>query len=139
MQLLTQAGDLGPKWFHVALRAMVLMADSKDRLKSGQIAEAIGEDPTFIRKILAELANAGLVETYGGRYGGYGLAKEPDAITVKDVYKAFETAAPAPHWYVKSTGSELFISLIISKAEENFQAVLGNFTIADILREKSGS
>lgn len=135
MQLLTQSGDLGPKWFHVALRALVLMAASNAILKSNQIAEAIGEDPTFIRKILAELANAGLVETYGGRYGGYSLAKEAETITVKDVYKAFETAPPTPHWSVKSTGSELYISLIVSKAEENFQAVLGKFTLADILKE----
>ncbi|MDF2513978.1 MAG: Rrf2 family transcriptional regulator [Herbinix sp.] len=55
MQLFIQSGDLGPKWFHVAIRAMVLMADSEVLLKSNHIAELLGEDPTTIRKILSML------------------------------------------------------------------------------------
>ena len=136
MQLLTQSGDLGPKWFHVALRTMVLMADSKTTLKSNEISALIGEDPTFIRKILSGLANANLVQSHGGRYGGYCLAKEPHTITVKEVYKALGTTPPTPDWSVKSTGSEMFISLMVLKAEEKFQSVLESYTIADILKQR---
>lgn len=138
MQILMQSGDLGPKWFHVALRAMVLMAESNTLLKSNYIAELIGEDPTALRKILGKLTKANIVKVQGGRYGGYCLEKEPSEITVKNVYKAFQTAS-TPYWSVPSTGSELFISLIISKAEEEFQSCLQNFTIEDILNYKSKS
>jgi DNA-binding IscR family transcriptional regulator len=34
---------------------------------------------------------------------------------------------------VTSTGSEYFISLIITKAEKEFQGVLANFTIDELL------
>lgn len=136
MQLLLQSGDLGPKWFHVALRAMVLLAESNMKLKSNYIAETIGDDPTFVRKILAKLAKADFVQTHGGRYGGYSLEKNPGSITVKNIYTALGTTPPIPYWSVQSTGSEVFISLIISKAEEEFQSVLDNYTIEDILKHK---
>lgn len=137
MQLLIQSGDLGPKWFHVALRALVLMAEQKSMVKSNQLAEAIGEDPTFVRKILAKLAKEELVKTFGGRYGGYVLEKDPHSITVLHVYQALSSSDMIPHWSVPSTGSELFISLIISKAEERFQSTLADYTIADILLHKT--
>lgn len=139
MQLIVQSGDLGPKWFHVALRAIVLIADSNMMLKSKHIAETIGEDPTFVRKILAKLAKANIVKTHGGRYGGYSLEKHPGTITVKKIYNVLGSTPPTPFWSVQSTGSEAFISLIISKAEDEFQSVLNNFTIEDILKHKMKS
>lgn len=138
MQIMIQSGDLGPKWFHVALRAMVLIAESDTLLKSNHVAEILGEDPTALRKILAKLVKVNLVKAQGGRYGGYYLEKDPNEITVMDIYKAFETP-PTPYWSVPSTGSELYISLIISKAEEQFQSSLQNYTIKDILNYKSNS
>lgn len=56
MQLIIQAGGLGPKWFHVTLRTLILLASSESMLKSHYIAERLGEDPTFVRKILSKLA-----------------------------------------------------------------------------------
>jgi Rrf2 family protein len=136
MQLITQSGDLGPKWFHIALRALAYMGQSSDQRQSGKIAEILGEDPTFVRKILAKLAKAGLVATQGGRYGGYRLNKHPRDITVLSVYKAFETYPQTTISSVPSTGTEVFISLLISKAEEQFQSILANYTIEDIIKNR---
>ncbi|PGD95533.1 hypothetical protein COM49_27355 [Bacillus pseudomycoides] len=69
MQLIIQAGDLGPKWFHVALRTLVLLTSSESMLKSHYIAERLGEDPTFVRKILSKLAYADYVKSHGGDIG----------------------------------------------------------------------
>ena len=135
LQLILQSGDLGPKWFHVALRAMVLLARSENLLKSHYIAEIIGADPTFVRKILIQLSRTDLVVSHGGRYGGYALKQEPSKITVGDVYRVLGTTPPTPHWTVPSTGSELFISLIISKAEEEFQSILDRYTIEDLVKQ----
>lgn len=136
MQLFIQSGDLGPKWFHIALRAMALMANSDAILKSNHISELLGEEPTNVRKILSKLSKADLVQAYGGRYGGYGLKRKPNEITVKNVYNAFE-ASPTPYTAVPSTGTELMISLIISKAEDQFQSSLNDYTISDIIKYKS--
>jgi Rrf2 family protein len=134
--MVVQSGDLGPRWFHVAIRAVVLMAGTESKLKSNYIAELLGEDPTAVRKILSKLAKAELVMPHGGRYGGYSLKKTPEEITIKDIYHAFENTPPLPYWEVPSTGSELYISMIIAKAEEEFQSVLKGYTIKDILKLK---
>lgn len=136
MQLIIQAGDLGPKWFHVALRTLVLLASSECMLKSHYIAEQLGEDPTFVRKILAKLAKSEYVKSHGGRYGGYSINSSPDEITIKDVYRALGDSSPTPFYTVPSTGVEYFISQIIEKAERCFQEELNEFTIQDLLDMK---
>lgn len=137
MQLLIQSGDLGPKWFHVALRAIVLMAESNELLKSNVIAETLGEDATFVRKILAKLAEQDYVQAHSGRYGGYCLNKAPAQITMQDIYSVLGNDNETPYWSVPSTGSERFISMIIAKAEKTFQSVLADYTIQDILDNRS--
>lgn len=136
MQLLVQSGDLGPKWFHLAIRAIVLLSEADSLVKSGKIAEQLGGDPSVLRKILSKLANAGLVITTAGRYGGYSLKRLPSDITIKDIYMAFESDDPVPYWSVPSTGTELYISQIVSKAEQQFQQTLADFTVADLLMFK---
>lgn len=136
MQLVALAGDLGPKWFHVAIRALVLIAQSKDILTSTQIAERLGCESTFLRKILVRLAQSNLVISYPGRYGGYSLGKPASEIKVLDAYQALVTTAPTPYYSVTSTGSEYFISLIITKAEKAFQSTLGDFTIEELLNNE---
>jgi len=127
MQLVTLVGDLGPKWFHVALRALVLIARSRDILTSTQIAESLGSE------ILARLAKNNLVVSYPGRYGGYSLGKPASDIKVLDVYAALVNTTPTPYYSVPSTGSEYYISLIITKAEKAFQSVLSDFTIEELI------
>ncbi|MFP7494736.1 Rrf2 family transcriptional regulator [Terribacillus saccharophilus] len=137
MQLLNQAGDLGPKWFHVSLRILVLLTDSNTLIKSNQIAEQLKEDATFIRKILAKFVEQKYVEAKGGRYGGYQLIKNPKEITFKNVYLIVGNPQIVPYWSVPSIGAEQFISLVISKAERDFQDVLESYTLQDILDNKN--
>jgi len=132
MQLFAQIGDLGPNWFHVSLRTLVLLAGSNDLMKSHVIAEILGADPTFVRKILKRLSKSGIVLAQGGRRGGYSLAKESDSITVGDVYRALSGETITNPLSVKPTGTESFIAMIVSKAEKRFKAQLDTHTIRDI-------
>jgi Rrf2 family protein len=135
LQLLIQSGDLGPSWFHVSLRALVLLSKSDSLMKSHVIAEALGVDTTYIRKILASLSKAQLVTTVSGRYGGYALSKKASDITVGDVYRASGKGQTTPYWSVPKTGTEKMISMILAKAEEQFQSVLNSYTIEDVAQQ----
>jgi|WetSurMetagenome_2_1015567.scaffolds.fasta_scaffold382987_2 Rrf2 family protein len=132
MQLFTQISDLGPNWFHVALRTLVLLAGSKDLMKSHVIADILGADPTFVRKILKRLARDGIVLAQGGRSGGYSLAKNSNTITVGDVYRSLSGGNTTNPLSVKPTGTESFIAMIVSRAETQFKAQLDTHTIRDI-------
>ncbi|MFL0582835.1 Rrf2 family transcriptional regulator [Solibacillus silvestris] len=136
MQLLLKSGDLGPKWFHIALRSLVLLANNDHLLKSNEIAEVLSEDPSFVRKILSELAKSGYVDTFSGRYGGYKIACDPKKVTVKDIYLTVGKESIIPPQSTTSTGTETFISLIILKAETEFQNMLGQYTLEQIIQFK---
>lgn len=133
MQLVLLAGDLGPRWFHIALRAMVLMARTQKPLSSSFMAQALDADSTYIRKIMARLAKENLISTASGRYGGYSLLRAPEEITVLDVYQALVQTEPLQYDSVIQTGSEHMISMIITSAEKQFQATLKKFSIADLV------
>src|SRR5699024_1845669 len=106
-------------------------------LKSHQIADRLGVDATFVRKILSKLTKCGYVTSHGGRYGGYLLKVSPKEITVKDVYVALGDDTSIPFYTVPSTGVEFLVSQIIDKAESNFQEELKKFTLQDLVNYKN--
>jgi len=99
MQLVALAGDLGPKWFHVAIRALVLLAKTPDIMTSNQIAEKLGSESTYMRKIMVRLSRSNLVVSYPGRYGGYALKRPAGEISVLDIYLALVDTAPVINPY----------------------------------------
>ncbi len=65
-------------------------------LSARQIARRGSLPEPFVRKLLQELAQAGLADSTRGRHGGYMLAREPARVTVRETLEAFETLAPVP-------------------------------------------
>lgn len=55
-----------------------------------ELAEAERLPADYVEQILLRLRRAGIVESVRGAKGGYFLAKEPGAITVRDVMSASE-------------------------------------------------
>lgn len=65
-------------------------------LSARQIARRGNLPEAFVRKLLQELAQAGLANSERGRNGGYALAKAPVEVSVRETLEAFETLAPVP-------------------------------------------
>ncbi len=77
--------------FTVAVHTLTLLAQQRDEpLTSEYIAESVSTNPVVIRRILGTLRGAGLVTSQGGNGGGWRLAREGEAITLRDVYRAVE-------------------------------------------------
>jgi Rrf2 family protein len=57
-------------------------------VSSEQLAKSIKTNPSFIRKLVAQLSSAGLVESVRGKAGGARLVKSPKDITLDQIYKA---------------------------------------------------
>jgi Rrf2 family protein len=77
--------------FAVAVHALSVLAyHSEERHTSRAIASSVATNPVVIRRLLAELARAGLVESAHGAKGGFRLAKPASKITLLDVRKAVE-------------------------------------------------
>ena len=68
----------------------VLAARAGEVLSAPELAEAAGLEAPTVAKVLKPLAQAGLVEGFRGAGGGYRLARDAAAITLRDVVEAME-------------------------------------------------
>ncbi len=94
MATITRNTAVGPSWFAVAVRALAMLADRSCVCPSAAIACEVRTHAVFLRRILAQLARAGIVNAREGRDGGYQLARSADEITLADVYQALNAASP---------------------------------------------
>lgn len=74
--------------FPIAVHILLSIEYFKDEKNTSEfLAETVGTNPVIIRKITACLKSAGLVEVRAG-VGGMSLAKNPENISLYDVYMA---------------------------------------------------
>lgn len=85
---------IGPPRFAIAVHSLVLLAQCGCIMTSGAIAAKVNSHPTFLRRVLAQLAGADIVEAREGRDGGYVLKAHPDRLTLADVYLAVRQEEP---------------------------------------------
>ena len=62
--------------FNLAVHALVCLSHSGHSLSSETLAENICTNPTRVRRVMAGLKKAGMVETREGLDGGYRLTTE---------------------------------------------------------------
>jgi Rrf2 family protein len=75
-----------------AIRVVLALANREAgvRLSSSTIQQEMLIPQTYMSRIVAQLASAGLVKTFPGRDGGLQLPRPASEITLKDVVEAFE-------------------------------------------------
>ena len=73
--------------FSVAVHLLILISESPTPINSEQMAESVGTNASYIRKILALLKKAEIVD---GRRGisGYSLTAAPEQLTLLQIYQA---------------------------------------------------
>ena len=72
--------------FAVATHIMALLGRFREKeIPSAAIAASVNADPTFVRKSLSKLSNAGLVTTTRGKNGASTLTRSPETITLLDI------------------------------------------------------
>ncbi len=132
--------------FPTALQLMLSLALAKaegvERLSSAQLAEGVDSNPTFIRKLLAPLIQAGLVHSTMGRDGGVSLGADAAIITLGEIYRAvmgdkklWAGRGDIPHRCVVSSNVERFFDNLADEADTAVLRVLGARTLADALLE----
>ncbi|MGV3011291.1 Rrf2 family transcriptional regulator [Streptococcus thoraltensis] len=73
--------------FSVALHILTMISESKEVLSSQALATSVGTNPSYIRKVIALLKNAGLITSHQGK-SGYQLSKSPEEISLLEIYYA---------------------------------------------------
>ena len=128
--------------FAVAVHVLSLMAWSgEEPLKSEQVAESVNTNPVVIRRILKELAEAGLVVSQTGSLGGSRLATDPAKTTLLDVYQALEYRGvfslhrqPPSRDCPVGVNIETVLGDVLLEVDSAVERVLQNITIHDVVR-----
>ncbi|HEU0301350.1 MAG TPA: Rrf2 family transcriptional regulator, partial [Longimicrobium sp.] len=75
----------------VAVHVLAYLAWRRDEpITSERMASSVNTNPVVVRRIMGSLRNAGLVSVQPGVGGGAQLAREPEDITLLEVYRAVE-------------------------------------------------
>lgn len=129
--------NIGPPRFKIAVHSIVWLAKSGSILSSAMIASQVNSHATFMRRVMQALANANIVESKGGREGGYTLLKPAESITLADIYRAV-TIECTEHEVEVDCGAagELLdkeLERILLEAEQKTIQYLSHYTIADVM------
>ena len=128
--------------FAVAVHALVLLAKMPSPATSAVLAGSVNTHATCLRKVLATLARAGLVEAFEGRDGGYRLTRPAAEISLNEVYLAISPApllppnpaAANPRCPI-SVAMGPALAEIAAEAETRFQEALARRTLADVAND----
>lgn len=75
--------------FSLSVHVMMTLAYHKDELVNSEfLAGVLKTNPTFVRKIVSRLVEAGLIESFRGKGGGIRIAKSPSDISLSCIYAA---------------------------------------------------
>ena len=134
--------SIGPPRFAIAVHALICMTQRGCILSSAAIAGQVNTHATFLRRVMASLANAGLVEAKEGRDGGYLLKLPPNRIWLADVYLAMKSEC-TEHGGIDvdcgEAGKQVDVELekIMAQAEHHMVEYLRQFSIADVMKRTS--
>lgn len=90
--------------FSVAVHALVYLYRRDCLVSSEVLAENICTNPARVRKVLASLRRAGLVDSREGNVGGYRFSGDPDQVTLEQVARALGARFVDAAWH--SGGSD---------------------------------
>jgi Rrf2 family protein len=127
--------------FATGVHLLALLAQSPDSFRtSKEIAESTLTHPVVVRRLMAHLQDAGMVETQKGPGGGVRLARLPRQITLAEVYAAVETSEPLhfPHTAPNKNcpighAMQSILEEIFARAESALTAELARTTLSDVL------
>lgn len=129
--------------FSVAVHVCTAMAFNEGRPATSEwLAHSVNTNPVVIRRLLLSLAKAGLVRSLRGAAGGSVLARDVEAISLRDIYRAVEDVeGPALHHRPPNAGCPVgahilpVLSDVIGRAEEALERELAAVTLSDVVEQ----
>ncbi len=129
-----------------AIKALVrlALADGTAPVTSRDIVAFTGVPPKFLEQVMADLRQAGLVESRRGKGGGYVLACDPASVSFADVIDLIDGRRADPTVRAGSPGSnggqgrmrgggraDVLVAPVWREVRACTRAILGSASIAD--------
>jgi len=129
--------------FSIAVHLLAGLAyRAGQEVTSAQLAASVNTSPSFVRRVVAKLSRAGLVETATGKAGACWLARDARDISLLDIYEAVDAPkAFSIHTYTeqKACPVSCHIKAALDKAldttQKAMEAGLHDIKLAQIVAE----
>lgn len=129
--------------FSSALYVLMTLAYNSDRkLSSREMALGLKTNPVVVRRLMSQLAEAGLIESRKGRDGGVWLAVEPNKVTLADIYRAVEIPEmiadfdrPKLKACPVSCSMKKIVGQVSIRLEKDIQKSLAQTKLSDLLQK----
>ncbi|GLQ36155.1 transcriptional regulator [Amylibacter marinus] len=129
----------------LALHTLGHMAVNPRKMRtSAEIAEHAGTNPVVVRRVLGKLRQAGLLISEKGHAGGWQLAREPQEITLADIYLALDESLIAtgrteePSRCSVEHALHQKVASVMADIEKSLIERLASTTIAEVGGAESG-
>ena len=123
---------------------LTLMArEPEARFNAGVLAEARGLPQPIVSKILKHLARSDLLVSYRGAKGGYGLARQPESISIAEIITVLEgpialTDCIEDGQEACQYGSHCNISNVWARINDVVLNALSDITLAEMTTAEDG-
>ena len=129
--------------FSIATHIMASLGyASGEEINSTRIAGSVNTSSSFVRRILAKLSRAGLVETATGKNGACWLARPPRGISLLEIYRAVEAPkAFAIHQYpvekrcIVSCHIKSALGRVLDKTQQAMEQRLSRISLAQVVAD----
>jgi len=129
--------------FSIAAHIMACLGHAAGaEVNSAAIAGSVNTSASFVRRILAKLSKADLVETATGKGGACWLARRPSDISLLDIYRAIGAPkAFAIHQYpvekrcTVSSHIKSALRRVLDEAQQALEQRLGRISLAQLIAE----
>lgn len=134
-----------------ALRALVDLAlaraAGRDRLAVQEIARHERLPERFLEQILIQLRREGILKSFRGRRGGYGLARSPGSIRLGAVVRLLEgplapIACASRSAYAACTCPDeerCGLRMVMVEARDALASILDRYSLAEVVRRVRGA
>jgi Rrf2 family nitric oxide-sensitive transcriptional repressor len=122
-----------------SLRVLLYLGLHDDRLCSvAEIAERYAISRSHLTKVVNMLGHLGVIETHRGRNGGLRLARRPEEIRLGVVMRRTEGHGPVADCEHCTIHPACRLPNVLDRALEAFFSVFDDYTVADILKPRTG-
>ena len=109
---------------------------------SARLARSVNTSPSFVRRVLARLSKAGLVETATGKAGACWIARDAGKISLLDIYAAVDAPkAFSIHNYTEqkacpvSCHIKAALDKALAKTQKAMETSLAGISLAQIVTD----
>ena len=122
---------------------MTALAFSPEEVIGSQtLAASVNTNPVVVRRLLLALRRSGLIKTFTGKHGGARLRKNPDRISLVDIYDAVErrpvisvNKRRALRQCYVSCNMKSIMSCVAESTEQAVRKHLRGITLAQLVRK----